>query len=134
MRRPHVLLCAVAAVAALFVFTGRARADDTYLETLRPGADAGSLALNTYWGLDGGVPIGSQVMVRCDYFEVNYRLCDKLSTSCSSTLNDSRIDANLDIDICVPGAKKKLSLFRTYDGGVPVCRVYNVNPPSPGCP
>lgn len=121
------LFAALAVVLKAALLSSPANAADTYIETLRPGADAGTLAVST------GVKAGNQTMIRCDGFAVTYKLCETAVTSCSATTNDSRIDADQSIDICGVSGYSKLSLFRTYDGGVPLCRLYNVNPSSPAC-
>lgn len=123
MRRIALTCFALAFLGALLFH--EAQAADFYKETLAPGADAGTLANAT-------TDVGSQAMLRCDNFEVKYRLCEPNRT-CAATANDSQIDANQSIDICGVGGFTKLSLFRTYDGGVPSCRLFVVNPTSPLC-
>lgn len=105
----------------------RAHAADFYLETLAPGADAGSTASST------ALKPGVQFMLRCATYGVTYKLCETTATSCTATTNDSPIDADLSIDVCPLNDYSKLSVFRTYDGGVGSCRLYRVNPPSPQC-
>jgi hypothetical protein len=103
-----------------------AEAADFYKFSLVPGADAGTTASST--ALIGG----NQYMLRCSSYAVTYKLCEQ-SATCTATGNDSPIDADQSIDICGLTNFTGVSVFRTYDGGVPTCRVYNVNPPSPLC-
>lgn len=72
-------------------------------------------------------------MIRCTTHPVTYKLCETTASSCSATANDSVIDADQSVDICGLSGYSQLSVFRTYDGGVPSCRLYAVNPSSPGC-
>jgi hypothetical protein len=124
MRKLALTFLALAGLAGVF-FVHEARAADFYKETLQPGADAGTLANAT-------LDIGGQAMIRCDNHAVKYKLCEPNRT-CAATANDSQIDANQSIDICGLNNFTKLSLYRQYDGGVPTCRVFSVNPRSPQC-
>lgn len=124
MRNLALTLLALAGLAGLLLFH-EAHAADFYKETLQPGADAGTTA-------NAAIDIGGQVMIRCDNHAVKYKLCEPNRT-CAATANDSPIDANQSIDICGVVGFTKLSVYRQYDGGVPSCRLYTVNPRSPQC-
>lgn len=126
MRLTLPLLIALTAVVAGLWALPNAHAADFYIETLVPGADAGSLANSA------SVKEGVQLMVRCPSYAVTYKLCETGAT-CSATANDSVIDSDQSIDICPLTGYSKLSVFRTYDAGNPSCKVYRVNPPSPQC-
>lgn len=121
MRRLALSFLTLAAVAGVLLFH-EARADDTYVTTLRPGADAGTLVLLTTWPAGG-----NQGMLYCSNFEVRYRLCDS-TTACTATSNDSPIAADKPIDICSRTSQRSMGVYRQYDGGVPDCRLYTVNP------
>lgn len=122
MRRLALTLLALAAIASI-LRSHDARADDTYANiTLKPGADAGTLATTLAFPVGG-----NQAMIRCDTFAVRLRLCDS-TTTCTATSNDTPIEADKSIDLCPRPSQRSLSVFRTYDGGVPDCRLYVVNP------
>lgn len=115
----------LAGFAGFSLVQQKAHAADFYTATLAPGADAGSLALVSITG-------GNQYMVRCSNYSVTYKLC-MTGLTCSATANDSPIDADQSIDVCGVTGWTQISVFRTYDGGVPSCRLYSVNPSSPAC-
>lgn len=104
------------------LFMREARADDTFILTFAPGADAGSLANTSSYPKNG-----EQLMLRCASHPVTVKFCD-YAVTCSATANDTVVDADKSIDLCPRTQSKQMSLFRTYDGGVPSCRLYAVNP------
>lgn len=121
-RNPAPLFLALALVVGVML-CNEARADDTYASiTLRPGADAGTTAVTTAYPAGG-----NQGMIRCDSHPVRLKMCDSAST-CTATSNDTLIDADKSTDICPPVSRRSLSVYRAYDGGVPDCRLYIVNP------
>lgn len=122
MHRPFLTCLALAGLAALLMFN-EAHADDTYASvTLRPGADAGTLALSTTFPVGG-----NQGMIRCSNYDVKLKMCDS-ATSCTATSNDTPIDADKSTDFCPITSRRTLSVYRLYDGGIPDCRLYIVNP------
>lgn len=123
MRYNPASLFFAAAIALAVCFQGEATAKDDYsTHTLKPGHDAGTLAQTP----SSFTIRGKQLMVRCSSYSTTAKLCS--STTCSATIDDTPIDADKSIDICSVTDDTTLSLFRTYDGGVPNCRVYTVNP------
>lgn len=119
-RNPAPVLFLLAALTGICL-VHEARAGDTYVTTLAPGADAGTLAVTTSYPRGG-----AQLMLRCDNYEVTHKLCS--AGTCSPNANDSRIDADKSTDICATIDNSQLVVYRQYDGGVPSCRLYVVNP------
>jgi hypothetical protein len=120
---PFLFLLTAAFLATRLFCADDAYADDTYVTSLFPGADAGSTAPS-----DAGFGAGQQLMIRCDtYPGVTLRMC-QAGAACTATSNDTRIDPDKSIDICTRTGIGQLSVFKQYDGGNPTCRLYVVNP------
>lgn len=119
-RNPAPLLLSLAVLTGMCLIH-EARAGDIYVATLAPGADAGTLAVTSSYPRGG-----AQLMLRCDTYEVTHKLC--AAGTCSPGANDSRIDADKSTDICALVDNSQLAVYRLYDGGVPNCRLYVVNP------
>lgn len=131
MRRVTVMVLLMCG-AVVGVASREAAAADFYTNrNLQPGADAGTTAPLLL--SDAGIQTGAQFMINCETNEVTYRLCQTGAATCLANANDKKIGANRDYDICGVSGYGQLSVFRVYDGGIPSCRVYIVNPQSKDC-
>lgn len=125
----------VAMTLALFGLTSAAWAADYFSFKATTYADGTSMTA------DAG--LGIQYSVRCADGGARYKFCDLTeSTTCTATVNELVLMQDRTYDICVPAAGSsdringRVALLSEgdLDGGVAICRFYQVKPATlPGC-